>query len=664
MCGITGWVDLAQDSASVQVRDEAVLRSMCERIRHRGPDSEGIFLGRSVALGARRLAVLDLLTGDQPIFDESRSTVAVLNGEIYNFRELRDDMVRRGHSFRSSTDSEVLPHLYEEFGTWLVEKLNGMFAFAIWDEKRRRLVLGRDRFGEKPLYYGTFQGKLIFASEIKAILAHPDVTAALDEDALRQYLVFDCVPAPLSIYKGIFKLPAGHFLTVENGAVEIERYWDLDHRKRQPAPSIDEAAAELGRLLDDSTRRRMVSDVPVGVFLSGGIDSSVVAAYASRHSAGQLKTFCIGFEDDDYSEASPAAAVASYLGTEHHEERLTGSAASALVPQIAGWLDEPLADPSVVPTFYLARFARSMVTVALGGDGADELFGGYPSYYAHKLMERYETFPAFVKKRIVRRLIRMTPHDTNETGLGFLGRRFLRAVEIQDPIARHFSFFGSFTTTEEAALLGMSVVSGDALDLFAEPLRWAAGCRFDTDVDSDNLVETMQFLDTKLYLGEDILTKVDRASMAVSLEVRSPFLDQRIAEFAAGLPRNYKLKCDSAKFALGRTGKYVLKRAAAPLLPKRVTGRKKNGFIIPTATWINGPMRELIYDQLSPSSVRTQGIFDANYVQRLLDEHARGRANHAKKIWSLLMFELWRKNWISQASSSSTMSAQGARIAA
>ncbi|HEY2847835.1 MAG TPA: asparagine synthase (glutamine-hydrolyzing), partial [Pyrinomonadaceae bacterium] len=431
MCGITGWVHLTPDRPSDLPTDELVLRSMCDRIRHRGPDSDGMFHAAGVGLGIRRLAVIDLVTGEQPFYDESRSTVAVLNGEIYNFRELRDDLTKRGHKFISSADTEVLPHLYEEYGLELVDKLNGMFAFAIWDAKRRRLFIARDPLGEKPLYYGKFNDKLIFGSEIKALLAHRDVAVAVNNEALKQYLTFDCIPAPMSIFEGICKLPAGHFLTVEQGTVSVKRYWDLDHRKRKPVPSIDEAAEELDKLLHDSTRLRMASDVPIGVFLSGGVDSSVIAAYATRHAHGRLKTFCVGFDDSEYNESSPAAVVADHLGTEHHEARLSASAAAGLVPEIANWLDEPLADPSIVPTFYLSRFTRSMVTVALGGDGSDELFGGYPSYYAHKLIERYATLPQFIKKRIVQSLIRMVPHNDNEAGLGFIGRRFLRAVEIQ-----------------------------------------------------------------------------------------------------------------------------------------------------------------------------------------------------------------------------------------
>ena len=664
MCGITGWVYLRPEVISDTNRDELILRSMCDRIRHRGPDSEGVFLGHGAALGIRRLAVIDLATGSQPMSDESGSIVTVLNGEIYNFRELRAELENRGHLFRSSADTEVIPHLYEEYGDRLVEHLNGMFAFAVWDSRRKRLFIARDRLGEKPLYYCQTGEKLIFGSEIKTLLSHPDITAELDPEALRQYLAFDYVPAPQTIYKGIFKLPAGHRLTVENGRVTVEQYWTLDHHKPLPAPTIDAAADELEYLLDKSVQSRLVADVPIGVFLSGGVDSSVIAAVAARHTSGRLQTFCIGFEDSDYNESVSAKTIARHIGSDHHEARFSPEAASALVPDIARWLDEPLADPSIVPTFYLSRFARSMVTVALGGDGADELFGGYPTYYAHKMIERYLSLPKFIQKRVIRRFVRMMPHDTDESGLGFMGRRFLRAVEIEDPIARHFSFFGSFTAVEQEALLLDSDSIVKDTDLFAEPRRWARSCEFDSDIESNNIVETMQFLDMKLYLAEDILTKVDRASMAVSLEVRSPFLDRRIVEFAAHLPRNFKLKCNTARFAYGRTGKYILKKTAERLLPKEVGRRRKKGFMIPSATWINGELRPLVGDMLSPQRIKNQGIFDPKYVQRLVNEHRIGRANHAKKIWSLMMFEFWHEKWLASGKAAASEESTDVKAAA
>lgn len=645
MCGIVGWTTLGSNSAANTCADEVLLRSMCSRIQHRGPDSEGVFVDEHVALGIRRLAVIDLVTGGQPVFDESRSNVVVMNGEIYNFQELRKDLESRGHRFVTRADTEVLPHLYEEHGQRMVEKLNGMFAFALWDSRRKKLFLVRDRFGEKPLYYGIFPGKLIFASELKAILAHPDVETRLNLHALRQYLAFDYVPAPYSIYEGIFKLPAAHSLTVENGEIKIERYWNLSFQKRTPAPNIDDAAEELRELLADSTRMRLVSDVQLGVLLSGGVDSSSIAAYAQQFSRKPIKTFCIGFDEKSYDESLAARQVAEHLGTEHHEERFSVEGAAELLPEIAIWLDEPISDPSILPTFLLSRFVRSEVTVALGGDGADEIFAGYPSYYAHKLAERYEKIPYFLRRNFVESVINRLPVGRGNMAFDFLARRFLKSLTKRDPVARHFSFFGSFMLDEQESLLTETVKSNNGTDIYAEARNWFDTCKFDTAIDSDNLIEKMQFLDLKFYLAEDILTKVDRASMAVSLEVRSPFLDRRIAEFSAGLPRDYKLNCRTAKFAFGKTGKYVLKKAVAPLLPHHITNRMKSGFGIPVAAMLKGKLNPLVRDLLSPERLRSQGLFNPNFVQRLLTDHETGAGNHAATLWTLLVFQLWFDNF-------------------
>jgi asparagine synthase (glutamine-hydrolysing) len=365
MCGITGWANLDARRRPPEGADE-LLRSMCDRMTHRGPDSEGYLIDDSVALGMRRLAIIDLLTGEQPVFNEDRSVAAVLNGEIYNYRELRDDLEARGHTFRSASDTEVLPHLYEEYGRDMVQHLNGMFAFALWDDRRRRLFIARDRFGEKPLYWGIFDRTLLFASEPKVLLAHPAVRPDLNLDALRQYLSFDYVPAPLSIYEGINKLPAAHHLTLEDGQVEVKRYWQLSYKLREPVPTVSEAASQLRDLLEDSVRMRLVSDVPLGVLLSGGIDSSMVTALAVRASSETVKTFSIAFAESSFDESQYARRVAQFLGTDHHEERFSATLAANLVGEIGAWMDEPMSDPSLVPTYLLSRFTRKHVTVALG----------------------------------------------------------------------------------------------------------------------------------------------------------------------------------------------------------------------------------------------------------------------------------------------------------
>jgi asparagine synthase (glutamine-hydrolysing) len=634
MCGITGWATLDAHAPPPDGARE-LLRSMCERMTHRGPDSEGLMTGPGVALGMRRLAIIDLKTGEQPAESEDRQISVILNGEIYNYRELRSRLEKLGHRFRSASDTEVLPHLYEEYGAEMVHHLNGMFAFAVWDARRRRFFLARDRFGEKPLYWGIFDRTFIFASEPKVLLAHPSIHPALNLDALRQYLSFDYVPAPLTIYQGINKLTAAHTLTVEDGRVEVRPYWRLSYKKRQPVPTEEEAAAELRALLEDSVRMRLVSDVPLGVLLSGGVDSSSVAAMAVRSSTEAVKTFSVSFAESSFDESSYARAVAKFLGTDHHEERLSVDLAANLVGEIGSWMDEPFSDPSLVPTYLLSRFTRKHVTVALGGDGGDELFAGYPMYWGHNLARAYARLPRFLRRALVEPVIRCLPVKTKNLSFDFKARRFIAGMNY-DEVARHHIWFGSFTPNEQAALLTPAALEASDGDIYREARRLVT-----QDCDADNTVECMQSLDTRLYLAEDILTKVDRASMAVSLEVRAPFLDPRVAEYAASLPVNYKLR--------GRTTKYILKRAVGASLPSFVTRRGKKGFGVPVAEWLKGRLRPLARDLLSPARIRRAGLFDADYVQRLQNEHERGIANHRKLLWTLLMFELWHESFIETA---------------
>ena len=653
MCGIVGWANLNSNSFPNEA-DEMLLRAMCSRVRHRGPDAEGIFLSNSIALGMRRLSVIDLRTGAQPVFNEDRTITVIMNGEIYNWQNLRKELKQARHEFYTDSDIEVLPHLYEEYGEKMLEKLNGMFAFAMWDSRRKKLFMARDRFGEKPLYYGVFAGKLLFASELKALLMHPDVEKKLNFQALRQYLAFDYVPAPLSIYQGIFKLPAAHSLTLENGEIKIERYWNLSFQKRQPAPSIEEAAEELRELLADAVKIRLGSDVPLGVLLSGGVDSSSIAAFAQQFSSKPLKTFSIGFDEASFDESHFARKVAKHLGTEHYEDILSVDKAADLLPEIATWLDEPLADASILPMFLLSRFVRSEVTVALGGDGGDEIFGGYPWYYAHKMAERYEKIPRFLRHNFFENIFNNLPAAAKNMPFDFMAKRFIKGLEHQDLVERHFSFIGSFTINEQENLLTGEVKSLNGADIYAEA-RHCLQIWDESNLNgaasvfaSDHIIEKMQLLDMKFFLAEDILTKVDRSSMAVSLEVRSPFLDPRIAEFSASMPRDYKLNCKTAKFAFGRTGKFILKKAVAPMLPSQIIKRRKQGFSVPVAEWLNSKLNPLVRDLLAPDRIKNQGLFNPVFVQKLLNEHETGKANHHKTLWTLLIFQLWCDNFPSK----------------
>ena len=630
MCGITGWATLDSHTPPPEGAEE-LLHAMCERMVHRGPDSEGLFASSGVALGMRRLAIIDLVTGEQPVFNEDRSIAVVLNGEIYNYRELRANLEQRGHAFRSASDTEVLPHLYEEYGDAMIRELNGMFAFALWDSRKRRLLIARDRFGEKPLYWGVFDNTLLFASEPKVLLAHPAVKPALNLQALRQYLSFDYVPAPLSIYEGINKLPAAHKLTLEDGRVTVERYWQLSYKTVDPLPSEDEAAEHLRELMADAVRMRLVSDVPLGVLLSGGVDSSTVAALAVAASSEAVKTFSISFAEASFDESTYARGVAKFLGTDHHEERLSANLAANLVSEIGAWMDEPFSDPSLVPTYLLSRFTRKHVTVALGGDGGDELFAGYPMYAGLRWAEFYKRVPRLLRTGIIEPMVRLLPVKTKNLSFDYKALRFITGAKY-DAVARHHVWFGSFTPEEQLQLLTTEALAATDSEIYAQARQIAEEC------DSDDLVTRMQSVDTRLYLAEDILTKVDRASMAVSLEVRAPFLDPRVAEFAASLPCHYKLR--------GHKTKYILKKAVQGLLPPFVTRRGKKGFGVPVAEWLKVKLRPLARDLLSPERVRRAGVFNADYVARLQDEHERGVANHRKLLWTLLMFELWHESFV------------------
>jgi len=631
MCGITGWVNLEQTKSTNHT--EAILHSMCERIVHRGPNSEGIWMDKTVALGMRRLSIIDLHTGDQPVYSEDKSIVVMMNGELYNYREVKADLEKRGHKFVTQTDTEIVPHLYQEYGDDFVDHINGMYAITLWDTRKKRLVIARDRYGEKPLYYGIFDGKLIYASEPKALLAHPSVTPELNLDALRQYLSFDYIPAPNSIYKGISKLPAAHIMTVENGEVKTRRYWNLTFAKNGHAPSLEKAASELRDLISDAVRMRLVADVPLGVLLSGGVDSSTVAAFATMHATETVKTFSIGFSEDSFDETRYARKVAAHLGTDHYEEILSVEKAGDLISEIGTWLDEPLSDGSLIPTYLLARFVRKHVTVALGGDGGDEIFAGYPMYFGHKMAGAYGAIPQFLRSGLIEPIVRWLPVSNKNLSFDYKAKRFVKSAKYET-ITRHHSWFASFSIDEQMPLLTESVLSQTSGDIYSGPRNLLDIC------DARDEIERMQYLDMNFYMAEDILTKVDRASMAVSLETRAPFLDPRIGQFAASLPLDYKLR--------GNKGKYILKKSVEGLLPKSILTRSKKGFGIPIAAWLKGRLNPLMHDLLAPDRLKDQGLFESDHVQTLIAEHEKGIASHHKQLWTLLVFQLWHSNFLNR----------------
>lgn len=644
MCGITGWINLKRSDSNEAA--EAVLHLMCDTIVHRGPNSEGLWLDETVALGMRRLSIIDLETGDQPVFNCGKSVIVMMNGELYNYREVRAELEKKGHKFTTKSDTEILPHLYEEYGEGLLEHVNGMYAFSLWDSRQKKLVIARDRFGEKPLYYGVFDGKLIWASEPKAILAHPSVKPELDLNALRHYVSFDYVPAPMSIFKGIHKLPAAHVLTVENGEVKTRRYWDIFWTNSPPYEggvaegrggslngdgTLVRKAAELRDLLSDAVRMRLVSDVPLGILLSGGIDSSTVAAFAVQHATERVKTFSIGFEEDSFDESKYARQVARHLNTEHYEDKLSAATAGDLISEIGTWLDEPMSDGSLIPTYLLARFVRKHVTVALGGDGGDELFAGYPMYYAHTVAAKYLSIPSILRRGFIEPVVNALPVSTKNMSFDYKAKRFVRASHYDD-VTRHHSWFGSFSVDQHQQLFSKDVLAQTDADIY-RGVRELVG-----KSDAKNVIERMQYADINYYLAEDILTKVDRAAMSVSLETRAPFLDPRVGQFAASIPVEYKLK--------GKSGKVILKEAMKDLLPHDILHRPKKGFGIPIAEWLKGRLNPLMHDMLSPERLKKQGLFNPDYVQRLIREHETGTASNHKELWTLLVYQLWSDRFL------------------
>jgi asparagine synthase (glutamine-hydrolysing) len=608
---------------------------MTAALSHRGPDAEGYHVasyddGVSVGLGFRRLSIIDLETGNQPMTNEDGSVYVVFNGEIYNFRELRSKLEQRGHRFATKADTEVLVHLYEDLGPACVEQLNGMFAFGVWDERRRRLVLARDRFGKKPLYYTEIDGALIFASELKSLLEHPGCSRELDLESVSAYLAFEYVPTPRAIFRGVSKLPAAHRLVWEDGRVRIERYWDLSFEADEGTRSEDEYAEELRSQLRAAVRRRLVSDVPLGAFLSGGVDSSSVVAFmAEALPVGAVKTFSIGFGERSFDESVHSRRVAEQFGTDHHEEVFTARAMADLLPTIADIMDEPFADASILPTYVLSRFTREHVTVALGGDGADELLAGYPTFAADRVAGLY-VLPRLLHDRVIVPLADRLPVSTDNFSVDFKLKRFLRGAA-EDVSVRHAAWLAAFTPDEQRELL-----PDGPEDPFEVHRRSFA------DAPTRDRIDRLVYLYARTYLQDDILVKVDRASMACSLEVRAPFLDVELAEFLGRVPSRLKLRRLDTK--------HLLKRAMARDLPPGIAARKKKGFGVPVAEWIKGALREAVQDELSPSRLRRQGLFESRPVELLLTEHLSGRRDHRKALWTLFAFQLWHRRWVEQRS--------------
>jgi asparagine synthase (glutamine-hydrolysing) len=631
MCGICGVLSLNGGEV-----EPTTLESMNKTLVHRGPDSEGTFRDGGVGFAARRLAIIDLAGGDQPITNEDGSIVVVQNGEIYNYRELRAELERRGgHRFSTQSDTEVLVHLYEEHGARFVDRLRGMFAIALWDGNERRLVLARDRFGIKPLYYRLRRESLSFASELKALLRQPDFSSEIDLDALDAYLAFSFVPAPLTIFREARKLPPGSLLISEqNGSagVRIERYAEprpvpVDQVRREDEETL---ADELRTRLRDSVRMHLIADVPVGVLLSGGIDSSTIAALAAEESSERVSTFTIGFEERGFDEREPARLVAKRYGTDHHELVLRPDVAQ-LLPELVEAFDEPFADHSAVPTYLVSKLAREHVKVALSGEGGDELFGGYNYYVGHLLASPLQRVAAALGP-LVERL--PTSHAKPST-FDWRAKRFVRGAHLP-VLERHYLWKSVFAPEERTAIVHPDRRGAlDPLELLRPRYAQSNG--------AEELARMMD-LDLGIFLVDDMLVKTDRASMANSLEARVPILDQVVADFALALPSRLKVR--------GFAKKRLLRRAVEPLVPAEILKGEKRGFAMPMAAWLRGELEPLAREVLSPQNLRRQGFFRPNAIGRLIDDHVAGRADHYRKIWAVLIFSMWFDRYASGASTS------------
>jgi asparagine synthase (glutamine-hydrolysing) len=629
MCGIAGVVD---SDAGAQV-DESAVHRMCEAIVHRGPDDEGIHVKAGVGFGMRRLSIIDLTGGHQPVFNEDKTVWIVFNGEIYNFQELRADLEKRGHRFSTQTDTEVIVHLYEDFGAGCISKLRGMFAFALYDERRRKLLMARDRLGKKPLHYALASGRLLFASEIKSILAVAPELADVNQEALLQYLYFGYVPDPITAFQSIRKLPPGHLLEFESGQLNIRQYWNLPPYGTNEPASEEECLEELESRLAEAVRIRLISDVPLGALLSGGIDSSTVVALMARATSRPVKTFSIRFPSDDFNEAYYARIVAQEFGTEHHELVLEPDILEN-VERLTSSLEEPFGDSSMLPAYYVSRMAREHVTVALSGDGGDELFAGYDRYAINLRRKAFEQVPLWARDLYRKQVFPRLPKR-------FKGRRFSYNVCL--PWQERYVDSISFIPSIERDMPLLSAEFRKVLRTCGDPEN--VMYRYFNEAPATDALSQMLYVDTKTYLPSDILTKVDRMSMATSLEVRAPILDHVLVEWVTGLPATWKLR--------GQRQKYILRKLAKRVgVPRQAIERPKQGFAVPLVHWMRHELRDLIQSVLLEPKTLQRGYFNPQTVRTLLDEHFRGRRNHSHEIWRLLMLELWHRNFLENLGSS------------
>lgn len=626
MCGICGKINLNN-----QPIDEALLKRMTLVLSHRGPDDEGIYVKNNVGLGHRRLSIIDLSAlAHQPMSNEDGTIWIVYNGEIYNFLVLRDELIRKGHVFRSKSDTETIIHLYEEYGVECLRYLRGMFAFAIWDERDKSLFLARERVGKKPLYYCHSNDSFLFASEIKSILQDDSIAKKPDYMAIHNYLTYQFVPSPRTAFKGIKKLPPAHYLILKDGKADIKRYWKLSYLPKHKM-GIEDIRREIIDRLKEAVKIRLISDVPFGAFLSGGVDSSAVVALMAGMMNEPVKTFSIGFKEDAYNELKYARMVAERFKTDH-SEFIVEPKALDVIDKLVWHYNEPFADSSAIPTYYVSKLAREQVTVILNGDGSDENFAGYGRYTANefaKEMHRY--FPASLT-RLLLPIIMMIPHGKDTSNFFWRLKRFLQEYA-KSPEMMNAQWLCHFTTEMKNELYTddfISLVSlSDSFDLILDKYR---------EAEADNFLDKTLYADVMMYLPDDLLVKVDVASMSNSLEARSPFLDHEFMEFAARIPAGLKLK--------GKTTKYILKEALRGILPDEILFREKMGFGVPIDHWFRNELKGMAYDLLLSEKAISRGYFRKNVVKKILDEHTSEKWNWHNHIWNLLMLELWHRMFI------------------
>jgi len=630
MCGIFGI--LARDPRAL-AHAETQLRA----ITHRGPDEEGSWQQDGVFLGSRRLSIIDLAGGRQPIFNEDRTCCIVYNGELYNFLDLRPELESAGHVFSTRTDTEVVLHAYEEWGVDCLKRFNGMFAFAIWDARARRLVLARDRIGEKPLYYWADGDRFVFASEIKAIVADPRIPRRVSPRGLVNYLAFGHSLFPDTMYEGIAKLPPGHFIVVEDQRPTVRMYWDVGDEPQEPdraGVSEDEYAARILELLDDAVRRRMIADVPVGAFLSGGVDSSAVVALMRKHATGPVKTFSLGFTiGGAYNELPDARAVAQFLGTEHHELLVDHADMIGTLLKLVYHYDEPYGDAANFPLYLVSEFARAHVKVVLAGDGGDELFGGYRRFVADQYARPYQALPGFLTAHMIPGIASLLPRFRRT-------KRILTTLPMPDPAARAAAWLEVFTPSMREELLLPAV--RDAADGYDPTWQYHEFYnRARSDRPPLDHLNRLMYVDLKTWLADVYMEKVDKATMAVSLEGRLPILDHRLVELAFQVPARYKIR--------GRSTKRVFKKAVGGLLPPEVLRKPKHGFAVPTDPWFRGSLKEFVFETLMDPRTQSRGYFNTEYVERLYRLHREGKEVYDTPLWLLLNLELWHRTFIDTA---------------